>query len=114
MRMHGPGATARCRRGPCILIPEAPLNRAKTSITLTVKRKGKEAFRGSTDLGQMVRSFEDLIGWLYRENEFPAGTILLTGTGIVPPDDFSLENGDLVTMEVTGIGTLTNPVVKEK
>ena len=62
----------------------------------------------------MVRSFEDLIGWLYRENEFPTGTILLTGTGIVPPDDFSLENGDLVTMEVTGIGTLTNPVVKEK
>jgi 2-dehydro-3-deoxy-D-arabinonate dehydratase len=103
-----------CALGPCILIPEAPLDRAKTSITLTVKRKGKEAFRGSTDLGQMVRSFEDLIGWLYRENEFPAGTILLTGTGIVPPDDFSLENGDLVTMEVTGIGTLTNPVVKEK
>ncbi len=70
-----------CALGPCILIPEAPLDRAKTSITLTVKRKGKEAFRGSTDLGQMVRSFEDLIGWLYRENEFPDGTILADRNG---------------------------------
>ena len=60
-----------CALGPCILIPEAPLDRAKTQITLSVKRKGKEAFRGSTDLGQMVRTFDDLIGWLFRENEFP-------------------------------------------
>ena len=62
----------------------------------------------------MVRSFEDLIGWLFRENDFPAGVILLTGTGIVPPDDFTLEDGDTVSMEATGIGTLTNPVVKAK
>jgi 2-dehydro-3-deoxy-D-arabinonate dehydratase len=103
-----------CALGPCILIPETPLDRAKVGVALSVKRKGKEAFRGSTELGQMVRSFEDLIGWLYRENEFPEGAILLTGTGVVPPDDFSLEDGDVVTIEVTGIGTLTNPVVKKK
>jgi 2-dehydro-3-deoxy-D-arabinonate dehydratase len=103
-----------CALGPCILIPEAPLDRVKTKVAVSVKRKGKEAFRGATDLGQMVRAFDDLIAWLFRENDFPGGAILLTGTGIVPPDDFSLEDGDVVTMEVTGIGTLTNPVVKKK
>jgi len=103
-----------CALGPCILIPEAPLDRAKTRITVAVKRKAKEAFRGSTDLGQMVRTFEDLIAWLYRENDFPNGAFLLTGTGVVPPDDFTLEDGDVITMEATGIGTLTNPVVKKK
>jgi 2-dehydro-3-deoxy-D-arabinonate dehydratase len=103
-----------CALGPCILIPEAPLDRAKTRITVAVKRKAKEAFRGSTDLGQMVRTFEDLIAWLYRENDFPNGAFLLTGTGVVPPDDFTLEDGDVIAMEVTGIGTLTNPVVKKK
>jgi 2-dehydro-3-deoxy-D-arabinonate dehydratase len=103
-----------CALGPCILIPETPLDRAKTRITLAVKRKAKEAFRGATDLGQMVRTFEDLIAWLYRENDFPNGAFLLTGTGVVPPDDFTLEDGDVISMEVTGIGTLTNPVVKKK
>jgi 2-dehydro-3-deoxy-D-arabinonate dehydratase len=103
-----------CALGPWILIPEAPLDRSTTRLTMTVQRKAKEAFRGSTDLGQMVRSFDDLIGWLFRENDFPAGVILLTGTGIVPPDDFTLEDGDIVSMEATGIGTLINPVAKTK
>ena len=61
----------------------------------------------------MVRSFDDLIGWLVRENEFPNGAFLLTGTGVVPPDDFGLENGDIVSIESPAIGTLTNPVIKE-
>lgn len=103
-----------CALGPCILVPEQPLDRVKTRVSLSVKRKGKEAFRGSTDLAQMVRTFDDLIGWLCRENDFPGGVLLLTGTGIVPPDDFALEDGDVVTMEITGIGTLTNPVLKKK
>lgn len=103
-----------CALGPWVLIPEAPLDRANTKLTMTVQRKGSEVFRGATDVGQMVRSFDDLIGWLFRENDFPAGVILLTGTGIVPPDDFTLEDGDVVSMEAAGIGTLTNPVVKAK
>jgi 2-dehydro-3-deoxy-D-arabinonate dehydratase len=103
-----------CALGPCILIPEAPLDRAKTRITLVIKRKGKEAFRGSTDLGEMVRTFDDLITWLFRENDFPQGAILLTGTGIIPPEDFTLEDGDIVIMQITGIGTLSNPVVRKK
>jgi 2-dehydro-3-deoxy-D-arabinonate dehydratase len=103
-----------CALGPCILIPEAPLDRAKTRITLAINRKGKEAYRGSTDLGEMVRTFDDLIAWLFRENDFPQGAILLTGTGIIPPDDFTLEDGDVVIMQIAGIGTLSNPVVRKK
>jgi 2-dehydro-3-deoxy-D-arabinonate dehydratase len=101
-----------CALGPCVLIPESPLDRAAAQITLVVMRRGKEAFRGATDAGQMVRSFEELVDWLFRENSFPHGAFLLTGTGIVPPDDFTLEDGDVVSIEITGIGTLTNPVVK--
>jgi 2-dehydro-3-deoxy-D-arabinonate dehydratase len=102
-----------CALGPWVLIPETPLERDKTQIGVSILRKGKSVFQGSTDLGEMVRSFDDLIGWLARENEFPNGTFLLTGTGIVPPDDFGLEHGDIVSIESPPIGTLTNPVIKE-
>lgn len=101
-----------CALGPCILIPETPLELEKTAITLVIHRKGSEVFRGGTDLGQMKRSFDDLIGWLFRDNSFPDGVILLTGTGIVPPNEFSLVAGDVVSIDITGIGTLTNPVVQ--
>jgi len=101
-----------CGLGPCVFVPEKPLDRAATKITLTVKREGSEVERGETNLGEMARSFEDLISWLGRENDFPNGAILLTGTGVVPADEFSLENGDIVAIEITGIGTLTNPIVK--
>lgn len=99
--------------GPCILIPEQPLDRAATSVMLTIRRKGKTAFQGETRLDQLVREFDELIGWLGRENDLPTGAFLMTGTGIVPDDDFTLEHGDEVAIEITGIGTLTNPVVKE-
>ena len=60
----------------------------------------------------MARSFENLIGWLGRDNSFPTGAFLLTGTGIVPDSNFSLEAGDVVDITIDGIGTLTNPVVR--
>ncbi len=101
-----------CAIGPCVLVPEKPLDRPATKITVTIRRGKGIAFQGETDLGQMVRQFEDLIGWLGRENEFPKGAMLLTGTGVVPPDEFTLENGDIVSIEIAGIGVLTNPVVK--
>ena len=101
-----------CALGPSILVPEEPLDRAGTSIVLTIQRGDEEVFHGETNLDQMVRSFEDLIGWLGRENSFPRGALLMTGTGIVPPDEFTLKDGDLVAIEVTGIGTLFNPVVQ--
>ncbi len=102
-----------CSLGPCVLIPEQPLDRPNTAIRMKITRKGKKAFEGETNVGQMVRDFDELLGWLGRENEFPHGAMLLTGTGVVPPDDFSLENGDIISIEITGIGTLVNPVVKD-
>jgi 2-dehydro-3-deoxy-D-arabinonate dehydratase len=99
--------------GPCILLAESPLNRAGTKISLRIDRKKKTVFKGETNLEQMARSFEDLIAWLGRENDFPKGVILMTGTGVVPDDDFSLQNDDQVSIEITGIGTLTNPVIKD-
>jgi 2-dehydro-3-deoxy-D-arabinonate dehydratase len=101
-----------CALGPCILIPEEPINRAAMHITLVIHRKGAEVFRGQTNLDQMKRTFDDLIDWLFRDNSFPDGVILLTGTGIVPPNEFTLEAGDVVSIDITGIGTLTNPVIR--
>ncbi|MBS0261545.1 MAG: fumarylacetoacetate hydrolase family protein [Planctomycetes bacterium] len=101
-----------CALGPAILIPEEPIDREKMDVTLVINRRGVEAFRGQTNLGQMKRSFEELIEWLYKDNSFPDGAILLTGTGIVPPNEFTLEAGDIVSIDITGIGTLTNHVVR--
>lgn len=98
--------------GPSVLLADGTLDLPSTKIELTIRRGGGELFRGSTDLSQMAREFEDLASWLYREDEFPNGTMMMTGTGIVPDDDMTLEDGDEVSIEVTGIGTLTNPVVK--
>lgn len=101
-----------CGLGPCILIPESPIDRAATKIKLVIERGGAVAFTGETDLGQMKRDFDELIGWLTRENDLPNGAFLLTGTGIVPPDDFTLQDGDMVSITIDGIGTLVNPIVK--
>ena len=99
--------------GPCILFSEEPLDLPGTTISLKIEREGDTVFQGETQLDQMARSFDDLINWLGRENDFPKGVVLMTGTGIVPDDDFTLEDDDVVSIEVTGIGTLTNPVIKD-
>lgn len=100
--------------GPCILIPKEPLDRDTTKIRLTISRDGETIFTDETGIDQIVREFDELIGWLGRENDYPDGVMLMTGTGIVPDDDFTLEDGDEVSIEITGIGTLVNPVVKTK
>jgi 2-dehydro-3-deoxy-D-arabinonate dehydratase len=101
-----------CGLGPCILLPEQPLDRPNTRIRLEITRGTETAFRGETDLGQMKREFDELIGWLTRENDLQSGAFLLTGTGIVPPDEFTLKHGDVVAITIDGIGTLTNPIVQ--
>lgn len=101
-----------CGLGPCVLLADTPLDRESTQITLSINRGESEVFRGSTTIDQMARTFDDLIGWLGKENDVPDGAFLLTGTGIVPPDEFTLADGDSVTIEITGIGALTNPVVQ--
>lgn len=101
-----------CGLGPVILIPEGPLDRGQTRISIDISRGGKSVFQGQTDLNQMARTFEDLIDWLGKDNSFPNGAFLLTGTGIVPPDEFSLQPRDEVSITIEGIGTLTNPIVQ--
>src|SRR5260370_12276169 len=90
-----------CALGPVLtLAPHFPSINDVT-IRLTIERQGRIAFDGSTNLSRMARPFTDLIAWLGRENTFPDGAILLTGTGIVPPDDFALAAGDSVAIEIT-------------
>jgi 2-dehydro-3-deoxy-D-arabinonate dehydratase len=105
---------ASCALGPSITLAEAMPDIGEVGIHLEIERAGTSVFRGSTRASRMVRTFAELIDWLARDNAFPDGVILLTGTGIVPPDEFSLEAGDLVRIAIDGIGTLVNPVVREK
>jgi 2-dehydro-3-deoxy-D-arabinonate dehydratase len=99
-----------CALGPAVLVPddwEAPLE-----IRLRISdADGHELFAGGTSTARMRRTFPELVEWLLRANPVPPGSVLLTGTGLVPPDDFTLEPGHVVEIHVPGIGTLTNPVV---
>ncbi|MDA0586923.1 MAG: fumarylacetoacetate hydrolase family protein [Planctomycetota bacterium] len=101
-----------CGLGPSVLLASDKFDQNSTRIDLQIHRGGELAFEGDTTLQQLHRSLKELVGWLFRENDLPNGAFLLTGTGIVPPDEFTLEDGDSVSITVTGIGTLTNPVVK--
>jgi 2-dehydro-3-deoxy-D-arabinonate dehydratase len=80
-------------------------------IRSTIHRNGRQAFSGETRIGNIKRSFQELASYLYRSQQFPHGAVLLTGTGVVPPDDFTLHEHDLVEIEIPAIGVLQNPVV---
>jgi 2-dehydro-3-deoxy-D-arabinonate dehydratase len=99
-----------CALGPVITLAGAMPPPERVTIRLTIARGGTVVFDGSTSIAAMKRSFEDLVSWLGRENQFPDGAILLTGTGIVPPDHFTLERGDDIAIDISDIGTLRNPV----
>jgi 2-dehydro-3-deoxy-D-arabinonate dehydratase len=99
-----------CALGPGI-VPAWVAPTPPFDITLRVQRGDAVAFEGSTSTASITRSFDDLAGWLMAALTFPVGAVLLTGTGIVPDESFSLRAGDVVTIDVPGIGTLTNPVV---
>jgi 2-dehydro-3-deoxy-D-arabinonate dehydratase len=81
-----------------------------TAIELEIVRDGDSVFSGSTTLAAIKRDFEGLVEYLFRDNSFPHGCILLTGTGIVPPDSFTLQSGDVIHITVDPIGTLINSV----
>lgn len=100
-----------CAIGPVITLASGMPPIPEVEIRLTITRAGTTAFEGSTKLSAMARSLESLVDWLGRDNEFPNGVMLLTGTGVVPADDFTLKAGDEVAIRIDGIGTLTNPVV---
>ena len=98
--------------GPCITLLESMPAREDTGIKLEIERGGQIVFEGNSGVSEMHRTFEDLIEYLCREQEFPNGVFLMTGTGIVPDSDFTLNAGDVVHISICGIGTLTNPVVQ--
>ena len=101
--------------GACALGP-AVLETDDWSLELAIEMRivsadGDELFTGETSTASMRRSFDELVSWLVRENPVPPGSVLLTGTGLVPPSDFTLEPGHVVEIRVPGIGLLRNPVV---
>jgi 2-dehydro-3-deoxy-D-arabinonate dehydratase len=101
-----------CALGPCITLAGTMPPRDTIAIHMTVQRAGKVVFRGETNAAQMARGFDDLVSWLARDNSFPHGAFLLTGTGIVPDSSFTLHPGDVIGISIDGIGTLVNTVVR--
>ena len=99
-----------CAIGPVVTLAKAMPPLSDVEIHLVIRRAGKVGFEGKTTIASMARTPESLVEWLGRENQFPNGVLLLTGTGIVPPDDFTLSSGDIVEITISGIGTLINPV----
>ena len=98
-----------CAIGPCVLLAEGPLAKS-TEISIGIARGGKVVFAGQTTLAELKREPTELVGFLFRENSFPKGALLMTGTGVVPEDDFTVLRGDLVRISIEGIGVLENPV----
>ncbi len=98
-----------CAIGPSVLLTKEPLSKS-TAIRLEIEREGKTAFSGSTTLSEIKREFKELVGYLFRDNSFPHGAYLMTGTGIVPGDDFTLAHGDLIRISIDGVGVLENRV----
>ena len=98
-----------CALGPVVLVSDALLPK-ETKIKLRIERAGQTAFSGETDLTQLKREPQELVDYLYRETSYPQGCYLMTGTGIIPGNDFSLQSGDTVHITIVPIGTLTNTV----
>ncbi|MGA3283347.1 MAG: fumarylacetoacetate hydrolase family protein [Verrucomicrobiota bacterium] len=103
--------TGSCALGPWIEVGTDEATAREWKIRLAIRRKGESVFAGETSVGQIKRRFEELAGFLFRSQVFPHGAVLLTGTGIVPPETFTLQEGDVVEIEITGIGLLRNPVM---
>lgn len=95
--------------GPCIYVTDKPLPES-TTIYLTIKRKGAAVFEGNVAITQIKRTFTELVAFLYRECSFPYGSFLMTGTGIIPPNDFTLQQHDEIIITIEPIGTLVNIV----
>jgi len=96
-----------CALGPCILLSTDSLGKS-TSIRLEIERSGKTIFAGSTTLAELKREPRQLAEFLFRDNSFPDGAFLMTGTGVVPGDEFSLASADVIRIEIDGIGVLQN------
>jgi 2-dehydro-3-deoxy-D-arabinonate dehydratase len=98
--------------GPTIALTSEIPDPKNLGITLIIERGGEVNFEDSTSTNQIHRTFEDLVSYLHRHQEFPSGVFLMTGTGIIPPLEFTLEHGDIVSIAIDQVGTLRNPVVR--
>ena len=98
-----------CAIGPCLLLESGELGK-DTAIRLQIERDGAPAYSGQTTLMELKRPVTELVSYLLRENSFPEGVFLMTGTGIVPHDEFTLAAGDRIIISIDNIGTLENPV----
>ena len=98
--------------GPVVVTIDALADPSDLTIDVTIRRDGGVLFQDSTSTARMHRTFGDLREYLFRANTFPAGVFLMTGTGIVPPLEFTLQDGDEVSIEIAGIGSLVNPVTR--
>ena len=101
-----------CAIGPWIVVGASEAEARDWKIQLEIRRAGEVVFEGENSVGQIKRPFEELASYLFRSQVFPHGAMLLTGTGIVPPDNFTLRPDDAVRISISGIGTLENPVVE--
>jgi 2-dehydro-3-deoxy-D-arabinonate dehydratase len=99
-----------CALGPWITLGGTEEEVRKWVIRIAIKRDGAAAFSGETSINQIKRTFSDLAGYLYRSQNFPHGAVLLTGTGVVPDDTFTLRANDITEIQISGIGTLSNTV----
>ncbi|MBZ5859525.1 fumarylacetoacetate hydrolase family protein [Flavihumibacter profundi] len=95
--------------GPCLWILDKPIS-PDTKIQMEIIRDGVKLFDDATSLNRMKRSLTELAGWLFKEMDFDSGAFLMTGTCVVPPNDFTLKEGDIVNIYIEGIGTLTNTI----
>jgi 2-dehydro-3-deoxy-D-arabinonate dehydratase len=98
-----------CALGPCILLSSEPLPKS-TAIRMEIMRKSQTAYAGDTTLAELKREPKQLVEYLFRNNRFPHGVFLMTGTGIVPGDGFTLSSGDVVRISIDQIGSLENHV----
>ena len=99
--------------GPCLYITDKPVSLA-TAIQMNIYRNGQKMFDDGTTLSKMKRSLNELAAWLYREFDFAHGCFLMTGTCVVPPNDFTLNENDIVNINIDGIGTLTNTIAVKR
>jgi 2-dehydro-3-deoxy-D-arabinonate dehydratase len=93
--------------GPCLYVPENPIS-PETTIRMEIFRDGSSVYEGSVQISRIKRTLPELASWLYKEMDFPTGCFLMTGTCLVPPNDFTLHEKDRVDIHIDGIGTLTN------
>jgi len=100
-----------CALGPWVRLGVAEADAREWTIRSAIRRNGQPVFAGETRVGNIKRTFHELASYLFRSQKFPHGAVLLTGTGIVPPDDFTLNEQDVVEIEIPAIGVLRNPVV---